>query len=169
MRIRLFIVAMCLSAIGTFAQATNYKVYAAFIFSIAKYSQWPPTDGEVFNIVVVGKSKLYDELLANSARHAVAGRKIQVVQIENALEVTQAQLIVVADTKSNQLDELAKATNAKPIMIITEREGLHKKGAAISFFIAEDGKLKFDLNMTELSKRSVDVSKSIRELAATVL
>ena len=62
-----------------------------------------------------------------------------------------------------------KAISGKPTMIVTEREGLHKKGADISFFVNDQGKLNFDLNLTEMTKRELTMSKSLTTLAATIL
>src|SRR5689334_18149064 len=109
------------------AQTTNYKAHAVFIFSIAKYSQWPTTANGEFVITVLGKSKLYDELVAGTSRYNINGAKIIVRETENIAQVTNSQMVVVADSKSSDLADLLKTTSGKPIMVITEREGLHKK------------------------------------------
>lgn len=152
------------------AQTTSYKAHAVFVFSIAKYSQWPPSDNaNEFVITVLGKTKMYDELVAGTSRHVVYGLKISIVEAETVSQIGKTNIVFVADNKSNVMDELVKATSGKPVMIITEREGLHKKGAGVSFFVNDQGKLNFDLNLTEMTKRELSMSKSLTALAATVL
>jgi len=46
-------------------------------------------------------------------------------------------------------------------MIISEREGLHKKGAGFSFVVMENGTLRCDINNTELEKRQIKLSKNL--------
>jgi len=151
------------------AQTTNYKVHAVFVYNIAKYSQWPTHDQKEFVITVFGKSKIYDELVAGAEHHTIGGIKIKVQEASDLTQLGNSQMIVVADSKSSSLSEILKATEGKPIMVVTEREGLHKKGAGISFFVNDQGKLNFDLNLTELTKRRLSMSKSLTNLAASVL
>ena len=79
--------------------------------------------------------------------------------------LAEAHILYVADGKSGTLEDLVKATTGKATMIIAEREGLHKKGAGFSFVIMENSSLRFDMNHTELEKRSIKVSKNLTTLA----
>ncbi len=150
------------------AQTTNHQAYSVFIFSIAKYSNWPVHEGE-FKIVVLGKSKVYDELLKVSATKDVNGMKIVVTQAEEASQVGEANIVYLSDSKSSQLDDLLKTTNGKAVMVITEREGLFKKGAGFSFLVLDNSTLRFDINNTELEKRQIKISKSLSTLANSII
>src|SRR5688572_5927294 len=112
------------------AQTTNYQVYALFVVNIAKYSSWPNVSGE-FNIAVFGKSKAYDELMKQNGKN-VNGHTLKISQTEDMAQIGQAQIIYIPDGKSSSLDDIVKATQGKSVMIITEREGLFKKGAGFS-------------------------------------
>jgi hypothetical protein len=149
------------------AQTTNYQVYALFVMNIAKYSSWPAVDGEM-QIAVFGKSKTYDELLKQNGKN-VNGHQVKVDQVENITDIGHPHILYLADGKSGNLDEIIKATHGKAIMIITEREGLFKKGAGFSFVVMENGTLRFDVNNTELEKRSIKVSKSLSALANAMI
>jgi hypothetical protein len=156
-----------LSGTEVFSQTTNYQVYSLFVYNIAKYSSWPSTNGE-FTIDVLGKSKVYDELLKQVGK-GVNGVPLKIRQVESETEIGQSQIIYVSDGKSSSLSELLKLTEGKPVMIITEREGLVKKGADFSFLITENNTLKFDMNTTKLEKRRIKVSNNIAGLANSVL
>jgi hypothetical protein len=165
----LSLIFVCLISAVASAQTTNYKAHAIFVFSIAKYSQWPNASGGQFVIAVLGKTKLYDELVASSVNHSINGMKVSVVLVDEISEIKQPQMVLVADSKSSALPDLLKATANQPVMIVTEREGLHKKGAGVSFFVNDAGKLNFDLNLTEMNKRTITLSKSLTSLAASTL
>jgi YfiR/HmsC-like len=145
------------------AQTTNHTAYSLFVVSFAKYSSWPQPGSE-FTIVVLGKSKVYDELVKLTANKNLNGLAYKIVQAETIEEVGDAQLVYLSDNKSSSLDELNKATEGKPTMIVAEREGLAKKGAAFSLLVL-DNKLRFDVNNAELEKRHIKVSSSLMNLA----
>jgi hypothetical protein len=145
------------------AQTTNYQVYALFVVNIAKYSAWPNTNGEL-RIGVFGKSKVFEELMKHNGK-AVNGNTIKVFQVETVNNMGDAHMLYVSDGKSSDLDELLKVTHGQSVMIITEREGLFKKGAGFSFFVTDNKSLRFDMNQSELDKRSIKVSKNLSALA----
>jgi hypothetical protein len=144
------------------AQTTNYQAYSVFVYGLSKYMSWPTSDKKEFVIAVVGKSKAYDEMVKGLAGKAVNGMPVKVVQTEDFNSVA-AQILYVSDSKSSSIDEINKATAGKPVLIIAEREGLHKKGAGMSF-IAIDSKLRIDINNKELQSRQIKVSTQLQAL-----
>jgi hypothetical protein len=116
-----------------------------------------------FNITVFGKSKVYDELLKQNGKN-VNGHILKVTQVENVSDIGQPQIIYLADGKSSALDDILKLTEGKSVMIISEREGLHKRGAGFSFVVMENGTLRCDMNGTELEKRQIKISKNLSAL-----
>lgn len=145
------------------AQTTNYQVYALFVINIAKYSSWPNLEGD-FYITVFGKSKAYDELMKQHGKN-VNGHVIRVTQVDNVREIGQPHILYLPDGKSSSLDDILKVTDGKATMVISEREGLYKKGAGFSFVIMENSTLRYDINNTELEKRQIKVSKNLSGLA----
>jgi hypothetical protein len=145
------------------AQTTNYAAYSLFVASFSKYASWPQT-GNDFKITVLGKSKIYDELMKITANKNVNGLVYKITQVENVNEIGDTQILFIPDNKSSNLDDVVKATSGKPVMIVTEREGLLKKGADFSFLII-DNKLKFDVNASNLEKRNIKVSSNLVSIA----
>ena len=157
-----YVLCAILFSVTVKAQTTNYQVYSLYVVNIAKYSSWPSVPGE-FNITVFGKSKVYDELLKQNGK-IVNGHAVKVKQAESVDDIGEPQIIYLADGKSSALDELLKATDGKSVMIISEREGLHKRGAGFSFVVMENGTLRCDINNTELEKRQIRISKNLTAL-----
>jgi hypothetical protein len=80
-----------------------------------------------------------------------------------------ANIVYVSDGKSSSLDDVLKTKHGKPVMVITEREGLFKKGAGLSFVVLDNSTLRFDINNTELEKRQIKISKSLTALANSII
>lgn len=145
------------------AQTTNHQVYALFVVNMAKYSLWPNHAGGEMHITVLGKTKVYDELVKQNGKNA--NGIIKVDQVDDVQAIGAPNIIYLADGKSSVLDDLLKAMLGKPVMIVTEREGLFKKGAGFSFVIMDNSTLRFDINNSDLEKRQIKVSRSLAALA----
>jgi|SRR5690606_33509556 len=167
--VMLFVVSIGISLLSSrvVAQTTNFQVYSLFVMNIAKYSVWPEDNGE-FEITILGKSKVYDELLKYADR-GVNGKKVKLIQTDNISEIGSPNILYLSMSKSSLIDEVLKSTDGKPVMVVTEREGLHKKGAGFSFFINESNNLRFDINNTELERRRIKVAKNLAGMAHEVL
>jgi hypothetical protein len=150
------------------AQTTNYQVHSLFVLNIAKYSTWPSASGD-FQIAVFGKSKIYDELVKQMTGKNINGQPIKVVQVEDIAGIGTPQMIFVADGKSGSLDDILKSTDGKSVMVVAEREGLYKKGAAFSFVVMDNNTLRYDINQAALDKRQIKVSKNLAGLAHSVI
>jgi hypothetical protein len=166
-KFRIYVVVVCLmTPLMSQTQTTNYQVYALFVVNIAKYSSWPVTHTEM-HITVLGKTKVYDELLKQNGKNV--NGTIKVSQVEDVSAIGSPNIIYLADGKSGALDEVLKATEGKSVMIITEREGLFKKGAGFSFVILDNSTLRFDINNSDLEKRNIRVSKNLAALANSTI
>jgi hypothetical protein len=162
------IIVLSILAIGYLhAQTTNHQVYALYVVNIAKYSSWPNVNGEL-RIAVFGKTKVFDELMKQNGK-IVNGSTLRIYQTEQLESLGDAHILYLSDGKSGAIDEIVKATEGKSLMIITEREGLFRKGAGFSFIIMENSSLRFDINHTELEKRSIKVAKNLATLAHSTI
>ena len=162
------VIAIIFGSVHVSAQTTNYQVHSLFVMNIAKYSTWP-SHGSEFVITVFGKSKIYDELVKQSAGKLINGIPVKVHQTDNVQEVGASNIVFLADGKSSELGELLKATEGKSVLVIAEREGLYKKGAGFSFVILDNNTLRYDINNAENEKRQIKVSKNLTSLANSVI
>jgi hypothetical protein len=160
--------AFVFGSIHASAQTTNYQVHSLFVMNIAKYSTWPTHNTE-FHITVFGKSKIYDELVKNSAGKSINGIPIKITLAENITDIGTPNIIYLADNRSSSLEEVLKLTEGKSVMVIAEREGLYKKGAGFSFVILDNNTLRYDINNAEIEKRQIKISKALTGLANSVI
>ncbi len=148
------------------AQITNYKAYSIFIYSFSKYINWPPelNEGD-FVITVIGKSKVTDELILMAEKKNVGGRKIVVKQVENAAQMDFSHIVFLPEGKSTAIEEVTAKIGNKPMLIVSERDGLIRKGACISFIVLEDNSLRFEVDEDTLHTHQLKAAKSLLALA----
>ncbi|MBI3501466.1 MAG: YfiR family protein [Bacteroidetes bacterium] len=151
-----------------FSQDKDYKAYTLFLYNFIKYVEWPPDEKNEFIIGVAGDSPIQKELQVLSENKKAKGKKIIVKIISSAEEAASCNLIYIPSQKSSMLKLIAEKTKGKPVLIVAEREGLAKKGAAISFVVEEDDALKFDINKSALDSQSLKVANVLMQLGSVV-
>ena len=135
------------------AQEINYKAYTLFVYNFMKYIEWPQESSSKndFVIGVVGESPIVKELQSLAQVKKVKGKTIIVKQISSVEEAVTCNLIYITSPKSSILKTLNEKIKSKPILLVAEREGLARKGAALSFITLEDEDiLKFEINKSAI-------------------
>jgi hypothetical protein len=151
------------------AQETNYKGYTLFIYNFMKYVEWPEAQSTGdFTLAVVGDSPINKELEMLAATKKLKGRSIVFRRYNTAEEALQAHLVFVPASKSSVVKLLREQTKGRPLLIVGEREGLARKGAAISFVTLEDDALKFDINRQALEQNNLRAASQLVSLGIPV-
>lgn len=121
-----------------------------------------------FKIIVFGQTQAFEELQKSMDGKVFSGAKARVVKTDNVADVIDASIVYLADEKSNQLSEILKLTDGKPVMIVTERERLHLEGAGISFTTI-DNRIRYDMNLKDMQKRNLKTAMQVVTLAHETL
>lgn len=160
---------MFISSRIVIAQETDYKIHSLFVYNFIKYIEWPQnlTEGD-FVIGIVGDSPINKELLNMAASKKAKNQTIIVKKITNISEVEKCHLVYVSSGKSNDIKEISLLTKNKPVLLISEREGMAKKGASINFVIMEDDTLKFEINKKVMEGQSLKIPATLLKLAIIV-
>ncbi len=147
---------------------TNAKIKAVFLYNFTRYFEWPNKSGS-FIITIVGEDNQNQNLIAElnkvAASKMVGNQKIEIKGVREIKEVDHAHILFLHTDKSNHLADAIAKYKGKGTLIITEKAGLAKVGAAINF-IVEENKQKFELNEASASKAGLKISSALRNLAA---
>ena len=151
------------------AQETDYKSYSLFVYNFMKYIEWPPENAKSdFVIGVFGDSPIIKELETLAASKKAKGKTIVIKKLASIDENTNCQLIYVASGKSGQLKTILPYLKSKSILLVTERDGLAKKGADLSFTELEDDILKFEINKQAIEAHNLKIPSSLISLGILV-
>jgi len=160
----LLLPATCCSA----QQVADYKVHANIIYRFTKYIEWPENKlaGD-FVIGIVGDSPLYEELGALTANKSVGNRRIVIKRLSASAAVYTCQILFIGQEESHSLKRIAQLTADQPVLLITEENGLAKKGACINFIIVDD-RLKLEINKNNVLSRNLNIASELLKLATVV-
>jgi hypothetical protein len=150
------------------AWAQKEKFHSIFIYNFSKYVKWPDdlSSGK-FVIGVFGSSSIKNDLEAMASTKKVNGLTIEVKQFNSTSGIGECNILYVSSSESGKIAEIIQATNNKPVLLVTDKPGLAKKGAAINF-VEQGGKVKFELNQQNAESRGLKVSGSLSSLAIIV-
>jgi hypothetical protein len=151
------------------AQDVDYKAYTLFVYNFMKYVEWPEAQSKGdFVLGIYGDSPIQKELQALASNKKLKGRNIVVKTLANPSDGANCQLMYISDSKSSTLKTLKDQMKDKPVLIVGEREGLAKKGAALSFVTMDDDALKFDINKKEIEGHQLKISSQLITLGIVV-
>lgn len=153
--------------LNAFKFARDYKFHSVFVYNFTKYIQWPNASNE-FNIGILGGDPGAMESFKTMAEIKSSGSsKFIVTNVNNASQASNCQILFIPEGASNQLESIAGSLAGKPVLIITEKSGLIKKGSCINF-ITVDGKLNIELNREAVEGAGLKVSGQLMALAILV-
>jgi hypothetical protein len=148
---------------------TQAKIKATYIYGFTKCFEWINNKEGNFSITVLGENAgLVSELNNIAKTKSVGSQKIEIKNHHSINDIEKPSILYITPDKSHLLAEALSKFKGKSVLIITEKQGLAKVGAAINFII-EENKQKFELNKTAAAKAGLNVGSSIEKLAASVI
>ncbi len=147
---------------------TDYKVHANIIYRFTKYIEWPENKqtGD-FVIGIVGDSPLYEELGALTANKFVGNQRIVIKKLSASATYYTCQILFISQEESRDLKRIASLTAEEPVLLITEENGLAKRGSCINFIIVDD-RLKLEINKNNILSRNLNIASELLKLATIV-
>jgi hypothetical protein len=157
-----------LMMLSVHVQAQKYNYYQIFMYNFTKYIQWPEESlkGD-FVIGVLGNNELVGNLEKMAESKTVGTQKIKIQVLSNPSDAAGCHMVFIPDSRSKMFEDVTNATAGKPVLVITEKQGLGNMGSGINFIVV-DGKLKFELNRDATEKANLKVAGDLAKLAILI-
>lgn len=156
-----------LLSVNAKALAKDYTFHAVFVYNFTKYIEWPNAGNEIIIGIQGGDASSMQAFEKMASNKSGADRKYIIKAITKPEDAAGCHVIFIPDNESDKLGAIVQKYNHSPKLIITEKEGLVKKGGIINF-VTVDGKLRFELNQAALDKAGLKVSSQLLSLAIVV-
>jgi len=155
------------SSIRVLAQP-NPKLQSVFIYNFIKYIEWPADykSGD-FIIGSLGDSPTTEELDKLAATRRAGTQKIVVQKYNSVGDIGRCHILFIPETKNVKMDDILDKVGGNSTLVITEKAGLIKDGASISF-VYKDRKQEFELNKNNIQESGLKVSTNLLNLAIRV-
>lgn len=151
--------------------ATEYEVKAAFLYSFAKYVQWPDEalgrPDEPFLIGVLGADpfgRVLDDTLEGKA---ILGHPVAVTRFVRLEDAVRAHILFVAGSDAPEQAQVLKALRGRPILSAGESEEFAERGGIVGFRTQEK-RVRFDINLDRAEESRLRISSQLLKLATIV-
>ncbi|MDH5365486.1 MAG: YfiR family protein [Cyclobacteriaceae bacterium] len=168
MKKNLFVLALIASIFINKTIAQNYQVHSLYMYSFTKYVKWPESYSKGdFVIGIIGNSEIKQHLQKMASIKKVENRLIRVVEYSSVDKIEKCNMLFVSDAESGNFESIKNKVKGTSTLILTEKEGLGKKGSAINF-IQRQNKLLFELNQSEIERAGLQISKELVKFAILI-
>ena len=149
---------------------TESSLKAAFIYSFAKFTEWPQDvlpSTAIFSACVLGDSSIRDALERTVKGRLLLGRGIRVSQVQLDGKLQSCHLLYVSGVTPAQVTAIVAAVRGAPVLTISDVDDFVSQGGIAQMFV-ENGKMRFDLNLEVARRSRLDLSSKLLVLAAHV-
>lgn len=150
-----------------------YRLKAVYLEKFSIFTDWPDSihsneNDSPFIISVLGDDpELKEELIKvfYKEKIKILNRSVILDFIENINDLDDPQILFLTNKNNHSLEKLLPAIKEKNILIISDNQGDANKGAHISFYITDDGKLHFEINKTVIKSSNIKLSSKLLRIA----
>lgn len=147
---------------------TNAKIKAVYLYNFSKYVEWPEEyKNGSFVVTVIGNNPYLLAELEKMSQKKVGTQPISIKSISSVSSIEKSNIIFVPFESSGELTEIINKMKGRSTLVVTEKPGLAKQGAAINFIIKENKQL-FELNKSNAERYKLKISSSLIPLAILV-
>ena len=151
-----------------FSQASNvYKLQSLFLYNFTKHVKWDVVEGESLTVGIYANSEALTEIRSNLENKMAWGKNIKVIEISSAEEVSNCHIAYLPKSNKKKILALIGSANLSNTLLVTE-DDLVADGAAISFIIDQQSKLKFKISRTQIEQVGLKVSSSLISIGIAV-
>lgn len=147
------------------AAPTEYDLKAAFIYQIAKFVEWPPSNAPL-RLCVLGGNPFGAALEAIRGK-PVNERKMEVVLLDVGADTRECAMLFVAAPAEKHLDRIVALSRGAGMLTMGDTEGFGQRGAMVNFFL-ENGKVRFEINLDVARQGGLKISSKLLSLARIV-
>ena len=148
---------------------TNAKRKAVFLYNFTKLFDWPEKmKSGNFIIQIVGtNANLSQELNKMASSKQVGNQKLEIKNTTSLDPSIKPHIIYLLSESSDLLKDASAKYKGNGTLIVTEKAGLAKLGAAINFVVA-DNKQAFEYSQNNAKKGGLKTGDGLNGLAIAV-
>lgn len=148
------------------SRASEHEVKASFLFNFIKFTAWP-TDvlpaGAPLDVCVFGESPVATPLEGFRGR-MVDGHAVTVKRVIDPSDLQFCHLVFVGEVERQRATIALDAIKQRPALTVGEHADFLQRGGMINF-VAEDNRLRFDINQAAAQRVNVKISAHLLRLA----
>jgi hypothetical protein len=157
---------------GESSPPTEDQVKALFLFSFAKYVDWPSNafshaDAPIV-IGIEGEDLVAENLKQIIEGKKVAGRLLAFKRVTCLRDAQACHVLFISDTEEGRVLESLQSVLNIPIVTVGETEGFLQEGGIINM-IKKDNRIRLEINLNAARQAQVTISSKLLAVADRVI
>ena len=151
----------------------QYQVKAVFLFNLTHFVHWPAdtpsTPKDTFTITVFGRDKLHSHLHEVVKGELINGRTVVLRRCQTLAELEQhpGDLLFVSNSQMDRWPQIRAIASHHRMLTVSDAEGFALRSGMINL-VTSEGKIRIEINMTEIKRNGFDISAKLLRLARIV-
>ena len=149
----------------------EYHVKAAFLYNFAKFIDWPPnaaaSSTDSFTICVLGRDpfgRALDDVISGKA---IDGHPFLVRRLSDARQLGGCRILFVNAPERGQFSSNFTDSRQPGLLTVSDSSSTVANGVVINFTM-DQGRVRFEINLTAAERENLKVSSRLLSLAAAV-
>ncbi len=169
--ITVFFLAMSLGTRALGQAVDEYQVKAAFLYSFAKFVEWPPdafkTPKDPILVCVLGHNPFGTSLNDVIRGKSIEGHAFAFRQVADAPDASACQILFVSSSDGKRFRALIGRLKPAGILTVGEAQGFASGGGVINFKL-DSGRVRFEINVEAAEQAQLHISSKLLSLAQIV-
>lgn len=153
------------------------KVKAAFVLNVARFVTWPSEVFEDKNSrlkLCYYRSNPFDEGLNSIKGKTVAGRQLEIKQINQLSEATACQILLISPSELDDFSKQAKVNLPQFLLTVTDRTNVNTNlvpgriEGIIVTLVREESKIGFEIDLSKSRSAGLKMSSEMLKHAHIV-
>lgn len=157
---------------AAFSVDTEYRIKAVFLEKFTLFVEWPAESAmedtsQPFIIGVIGANPFGDILEKVYSGSRINGKRVELRYLSGVSEIEKCHLLFIGKTPEKNLSRIISVAQNKPILTVSDSEGMAKRGIHINFYRSGE-KVKFEINPSAVSLSGLKMSYKLLQMARIV-
>lgn len=150
----------------------EYEVKAAFIYNLAKFTEWPD-QSDLFHedstivIGILGDDPFGFSIEKVIGGKTVRGRVIQVKRFQSIEEIQSCQVLFISRSEDSNLSHILPVLQSMSVLTVSDLSEFNRSGGMVRFFI-EQNKIRLAINVEAVERAHLKISSKLLSLAKIV-
>lgn len=148
------------------ADLPEYRLKAAFVYKLMRFTQWPANPGETLNLCLYGGDPFGSEIDDFRGR-MIDARRIAVHRTDDATALGKCQVVFVAAAAIDRWGQVARGLRGQPLLTVADSPGALRLGIVVNMALV-DQRITFEASQEAAHSAGLSLSSQLLSLATTV-
>ena len=146
----------------------GYDVKAAFLYTFARFVEWPAEAGiGPISIGVIGRDPFGGRLEDTVRGKWVNGREFSVVHLRSDEGARRCQIVFIGASERGRIPEVLQSMRYSPVLTVGDSPGFCAQGGVIGMKVV-GGRMRFDINLDAAERAQFKISSKLLAVACTM-